>query len=160
MKASRRIPIRLVLLMSMGFAAGCQSTGPVVQTSAPVFDPCAERLHEVSGQLLLYYSANQKLPASLDELRTVMGDEADKMCICPESGETYIYRPEGFPLPDVSGTLVLYDAVPVHNAGRWGIVVNSSAPRTPLTAGVVWINETVISSLPEVAGPSEKVGEE
>ena len=34
-------------------------------------DPCATRLHELCGPLLLYYATNRSLPAKLEELNTV-----------------------------------------------------------------------------------------
>ncbi|KPJ56331.1 MAG: hypothetical protein AMS16_02580 [Planctomycetes bacterium DG_58] len=160
MKSRRRGRTQLLVLLVLGCAAGCRSPEPVARPATPAFDPCAERLHEISGRLLLYYSLNRRLPPSLEELRTVTRDEAELTYVCPQSGETYIYRAEGLALPDGAGSLVLYDAVPVHNGGRWGIVVNRNAPGTPLTAGVVWIDETVMRSIAGGAEPLEEAGAE
>ena len=58
-------------------------------------DPCAMRLHDVCGPLLLYYATNRALPAKLEQLSEVSGFESVKNFTCPASGKPYVYNPAG-----------------------------------------------------------------
>ena len=90
-------------------------------------DPCATRLHDLSGLLLLYYAVNKKLPERLDELAPLADIGTEFHADCPASGRPYAYMPHGVPAAGSDRFLVLYDAVPAHGRLRWGVFI--SPPR-------------------------------
>ena len=155
MRSSRSA--RVPLLAALGCAAigcaalvgGCQV--PAERERVPALDACAERLHEISGRLLLYYSTHRRLPASLEALPALRGAGAEPPRVCPVSGKAYLYRPEGLALPGGGGRLVVCDAAPSHSGGRWAIVLSREAPSAPLAARVVWLPETRMRSILDTA---------
>ena len=156
LKSSLRGWTRALVLLALGWTAGCQTPGEPAAPSPrpPVTDPCAERLHEISGQLLLYYATNKRLPQSPDELATVELKSSGPPLVCPESGKAYLYRPDGLTVPGYPGLLVLYDATTVHNGGRWGIFRSNRDSGTSLGFRVVWVDEAVMRSVPRATTPS------
>ena len=135
----------LALVSVVGLASGCVATKPAPSRPKAAdeiaHDPCAERLHDLSGRLLLYYAAKRRLPKRLADLPAPHGP-----VVCPVSGNRYIYDPEGVVLPERPGRLVLYDPAPSHLGGRWGISLIKSAPGAPLTTRVIWVKEAVLRS--------------
>jgi len=140
---------RLACSLALGaLAVGCQmpeTPVPSVRKPSVRIDPCAERLHDVCGQLLLHYSLNKKLPGTLNELKP-MGPEAPPPLVCPVSAEPYVYNPDGLRIPGRPGRLVLYDAVPCHSGMRWGILVGDPEGGTTLTLRVVMLPEESVLS--------------
>jgi hypothetical protein len=110
-------------------------------------DPCATRLHELCGPLLLYYSIHHALPEALDELSSVGGgfDVANELT-CPVSKKPYVYNRSGLPAPNNMGRLVIYDAAPVHNGFRWAIAIIEPQAREPLITRVVVVSEAAFKS--------------
>ena len=128
----------------MVLAAGCGShhgdTAPETRRPSLQEDRCAQRLHDLSGRLLLYYSQGGRLPASLDALPPL--DPANPTpAVCPASGRPYLYKPTGVSVPDHPGRLVLYDARPSHAGMRWGVFVDTAAGGGHLTARVLLVPE-------------------
>lgn len=156
LKSSLKGWTRALVLLALGWAAGCETSGKPAAPSPrpPATDPCAERLHEVSGQLLLYYATNKRLPRSLDELAKAELRSSGPPLVCPESGKAYLYRPDGLAIPDHPGLLVLNDATAVHNGGRWGIFRSTSDSGTSLGFRVMWIDEATMGSVPRATTPS------
>ena len=110
-------------------------------------DPCATRLHELSGLLLTYYAINKHLPDRLDELAPLIDADATFETSCPASGEPYVYAPSG--LQSSAGGeryLVLYDAVPAHGGLRWGIFVAPPHGGQPPATWVILMSEDVYRS--------------
>ena len=142
MPSSRNI---LALTCCLGLVlplAGCRSstTEPEVRRPSVQEDACAARLHDLSGQLLLYYSLHGRLPESLDALPPL--DAADPTpAVCPVSGEPYVYDPKGKQLAEQQGLLVLYDPAPTHTGMRWGVFVERVAGHPRLTARVILVPE-------------------
>ena len=142
----------IALASAVCLASGCVSTTPA-ETRPKVadeidLDPCAERLHDLSGRLLLYYAANRRLPKRLADLPVPHAP-----LVCPVSGEPYVYDPEGLVLPDRPGRLVLYDPAPSHLGGRWGITLIRTSPGAPLTTRVVWLREALLRSALSTPSP-------
>jgi hypothetical protein len=124
-------------------AAGCQASAPAVRKPSTDIDPCAERLHDACGRLLLYCSIHGGLPETLDQLNRVdLG--ALPTLVCPVSEKPYVYRREGLSVPGRAGLLVLYDAEPVHTGMRWGILVEPGAAGGPLTGRVLLLPESAV----------------
>jgi hypothetical protein len=126
-------------------AGGCQTSAPQTRKTGAEIDPCAERLHEICGHLLLYCSLNGKLP---DELSDLKGAEATPLppLTCPTSGKPYVYNREGLPIPGRQGRLVVYDAAPSPAGKRWGILVDVVAGDRPLSARVILVPESPVFS--------------
>jgi hypothetical protein len=87
-------------------------------------DSCAANLDEITGSLLNYYSAHQKLPPTLDDIPRVSPSGAPISLTCPVSGKRYVYVPLGLKPPlftdengesHVGGILLLYDPEPSHS---------------------------------------------
>ena len=111
---------------------GGGSSGPLTAT-----DPCAIRLHDISGMLLLYYVTNHRLPERLEELAPFADADVGFDPTCPESGRPYVYVPGG--LADSGGgrVLLVYDAVGAHAGVRWVIVASPPEGDQPLATWVM-----------------------
>ena len=104
-------------------------------------DPCAVRLHEMCGPLLLYFAQNHMLP----EDPSILADDFT----CPVSHQRYVYNRDGFPAPrDSSLRVIIYDAKPFHEGARWGIAVMQPRGDAPLVAKVIAIPETDLLRTP------------
>jgi len=143
MPRNRDLPALACGVMLAVLAAGCQAPAPAVRRPSTDIDPCAERLHDACGRLLLYCSVNGGLPETLDQLNRVdLG--ALPTLVCPVSEKPYVYRREGLSVPGRAGLLVLYDAEPVHTGMRWGILVEPGAAGGPLTGRVLLLPESAV----------------
>lgn len=163
-RISRRF-LRILPLPAIVVAIGCQREvitpqGPVpVQTVTRVgsqpnsaanqnngqyfdVDDCANRLHDIEGQLIGYYATYRHLPATLEELRPFVdvGEQADYTC--PVSHLSYVYVPQGLVFGSDTRRLIVYDATPVHNGSRWGILFSPAHGRQPVTTQVISIPES------------------
>src|SRR5262245_21737862 len=69
-------------------------------------DPCAMRLHDISGAILFYYASHHQLPPTLAELRAMPGFDQLEF-ICPESNLAYVYAPGGLPAPNQPGAKII-----------------------------------------------------
>jgi hypothetical protein len=139
--------VRAAILAYAGallLAAGCAgpaskpppATQPALGSNRSNTDPCATRLHDVCGPLLLYFATHDRLPAKIDELRELPGFDLPEL-ICPVSKQPYVYNPVGLPGPEAGTQVILYDATPAHAGLRWGIAVNHPAAGEPLIAKVI-----------------------
>ena len=147
MNQHRRRAGRLAMVITASvILGGCQTPVRDIPESSSVIDPCADRLHDICGPLLLYYSLNKRLPATLDDLGEVSGQVEMPPLVCPVSGKPYIYRPEGLRVLDLSGRLVLYDAAPAHANMRWGIVIPQRHGGGALTTRVLSIPEDSVQA--------------
>ena len=126
--------------------------------------PCADQLHDICGQLLLYYYARKDLPESLDK----MGKGAANLLNCPSSNKPYVYNPAGLAVPGWTGRLIVYDAKPYHYGMQWGILAEPPRPGKPLVLRVVqfsiWQGQPAIRSEKKFQGqpgrgPAADLGE-
>jgi hypothetical protein len=110
-----------------GRAARASSPSATSQRAAGVpnlnTDPCATRLHDLCGPLLLYYKEHQHLPPALADLAQTPGFSEIGELACPQSHQAYVYVPNGLSIPGVPGTVVVYDPLPSHAGWRWAITV-------------------------------------
>jgi hypothetical protein len=120
-------------------AAGCQ-TGAAARRAGADIDPCAERLHDLSGRLLFYYSLHGALPAALEDLASADPTPLPPL-VCPVSGKPYVYNREGLPVRGRPGRAVLYDAAPTHAGMRWAALVDPPIEGKPRTARVLLLPE-------------------
>ena len=118
------------------------STQAGVEAFDPNVDPCAMRLHDLCGPLLLYFARHESLPATADELMGMPGLDVPELA-CPASGQKYVYNPHGPTGPQAGTRIILYDATPAHGGRRWGIAVSEPQPGQALVARVVVLPQSV-----------------
>ena len=123
---------------------GCRTATPAVRKPSTEMDPCAERLHEVCGYLLLHYAGHETLPENPADLQGVTSDPLPPL-VCPVSGKAYIYNRDGLEVPGRPGRLVLYDAAPTHGGMRWAVSAEVNGTNQPLTARVILLPESVFT---------------
>ena len=121
--------------------AGVPSGAPLSAT-----DPCAERLHALSGPLLYYYALNRRLPERIEELESLAGPDPAVGLDCPVSHQPYVYVPDGFAVAKQPGFVVIHDAAPSHAGFRWAVVVEEpKGPKQPLITRVVALPEAAFA---------------
>ena len=129
-------------------ASGCRPAepepGPVRRPSIRR-DVCGERLHDICGHLLLYHAVHKRLPPTLADLPPT-GDLPLPPLVCPVSGKAYIYNPNGLPIANRPGRLVMYDPEPSHSGMRWGILVGTSSDGGSITARAILVSDKEVTS--------------
>ena len=146
---------------AMGLLAGCQPSAVRVQKPSVSLDPCAERLHDMCEQFLLYYSTQKHLPNSLDEMKAWEPKRLPPL-VCPASGKPYVYRAEGVEVSGQKGRVLLFDAEACHSGMRWAIVADAVTDEGPLTLSVrllpdgAWAASPPTAVTPEFATRSER----
>ena len=126
-----------------------RQTRPPRDPSAPpkpndLTDPCAARMHDLSGLILQYYAVNRQLPERVEELAPLAEIGQEFNATCPVSGRPYVYAPGG--LQSSAGGeryLILYDAEPSHGRLRWGVFVAPPREGQPPATWVILMSETV-----------------
>ena len=145
----------------LGLLAGCQPSAVRVQKPSVSLDPCAERLHDMCEQFLLYYSTQKHLPNSLDEMKAWEPKRLPPL-VCPASGKPYVYRAEGVEVPGQKGRALLFDAEACHSGMRWAIVADAVTDEGPLTLRVrllpdgAWAAGPQAAAAPRPAARSER----
>lgn len=113
-----------------GDTAGREVRAPADVPSAPITntDPCAMRLHDASGGLLLYVRLYGRLPTTLEDLSELPEGilELPPMA-CPVSEQPYVYRPRGIHLAERDEHVVLHDPAPSHSGMRWAVTFTEPA---------------------------------
>jgi hypothetical protein len=119
-------------------------------------DSCADRLHTIEGQIILYYAKYHRLPSTLLELRQFADPGDDTSYTCPVSHQSYVYVTNGLVFGSDPRRLIVFDATPAHNGNRWGILFSPAKGRQPLTTTVIPIPESSMKGFvpaPPVAQP-------
>ena len=122
------------MLVILAMAASC-ATGPPKPASRPAGpeeDPCAERLQDLAGQLLMFYARHHHLPQELSEL----GLNGPNL-VCPVCKKPYLYNPQGLAIPNLSARAIMWDAEPCHSGFRWTIVMEPPGPGQSLNLKVI-----------------------
>jgi len=163
-RAWRLWPLVAAALLACG--CGGNKSQPAAAGPTPIdreaageaIDECATRLQDISGQILLYYLKNRRMPASLEELHTMPGGDPKLPLSCPVSNQPYAYDPVGYPVADKPHRLVAFDTVPVHRGGRWGLLMAEPEEGKALSMWVARLNEDVFKALvpPGGARPQKK----
>ena len=114
-------------------------------------DPCAMRLHEISGALLLYFNTHGDLPPTLAALSKSPGAQDLGDMTCPTSGQSYVYLPKGIPVDPPPSRVVLFDPTPAHPGTKRFAIVIQPPPQSGgvLQARVIVIPETKAKLLRE-----------
>lgn len=135
--AGRRLAGVAVMSLLALLVAGCtggdkhagDAGGGSLSAEAPITntDPCAMRLHELSGALLLHYFNHFELPQDLAQLQPLESGKLLPPAVCPVTGAPYIYYPTGILLTEQQAYVVLYDSAPAHSRMRWAVTVHEPA---------------------------------
>lgn len=155
----RAIPLRCgITLLSMAlllFVSACQSgngsngqgnrgssgDGEDSQAVDPsITDPCAARLHDLEGALLLYYAIHKTLPEKLADLAPLADLDAPLSFDCPVSGLPYGYNREGLHSPGRAKSIIVYDPTPTKGR-RWCIFMAPAAPGASRSLQVLSVTE-------------------
>ena len=125
-------------------SAPAQPGGPDPLAS---IEPCAARLQDVAGVMLLYYALNQRLPDGLEELRGVADIDQALEFTCPASGRPYVYDPAGLRYPGKDERLIIYDADPAHDGRtRWGVLAAPPKGKRPAAMWAVPLTDEVFNT--------------
>jgi hypothetical protein len=116
---------------------------PVRPKPGDLSDPCAARMHDLSGLLLLFYAVNKSLPTNLSDMASLADFDVEFHDECPVSGKPYTYVPQAIPLTGSDRFLVLYDSVPAHNGLRWGVFISPPKDGKPPATWVILMSEEV-----------------
>jgi hypothetical protein len=134
-------------------AASQPAAKPRAVKPSVLMDPCADRLGDICGQLLLYARARHDLPESLASLAELTGRPMP--ATCPLSGRPYIYSRDGLPMPNTPRRVLVYDALPCHTGMRWTITADPAGPGKPLVARVQLVpDDPAIFAAPPPPAPS------
>ncbi|HEX2971936.1 MAG TPA: hypothetical protein VHP11_06365 [Tepidisphaeraceae bacterium] len=148
--------VQLSLLLGLlGALVGCQST-TTSSSKEPArvranTDPCAERLHELSGAFLLYYATYHRLPDTLEQLRKVDPALVSMPFSCPVSEQPYIYNRQGLVVKEWPGRVIVYDPTPSDTNLRWAISIIEPEAPGPLITKVLAISESRFAATPPPA---------
>jgi hypothetical protein len=104
-------------------------------------DPCASRLQDIGGTLLLYYSVNRHMPAKLEEIKPLADFDQDLQFTCPLSGKPYGYTPTGLAAVGKEKRIVVYDSEPSHNGKRWCVFMPPPRPGKAMSVEVLEVPE-------------------
>jgi hypothetical protein len=122
-------------------------TPPAGSTAQPLervlkSDPCATRLHEISGAMLTYQAVRGRMPASLEDLQTVQGvTEGPLQLTCPASGEAYVYVPDGLRSAEDARQIVVHDRSADASGFRWVILMQPPRGRQAAATWVMKLGE-------------------
>ena len=105
-------------------------------------DPCAMRLHDICGALLLYYQQNHTLPKRLDDLANSPLLEGQDALVCPVSKQPYLYNPVGITTAETRARIICYDPTPAHAGYRWAISIIEPEENGPLVTKVIGLPES------------------
>jgi len=143
------------IALSAAAMAGCQFPPvppPAAQPRAATVGiaPCADRLHDLAGELLLYYVKRGDLPGTLSDLKGDAGPPVK--LVCPVTGKPYLYRRQGVPVAGRAGRLIVWDAESSPNGLRWGILLEPPQPGQPLVLRVAHLPDKTIQWDAQVPG--------
>jgi hypothetical protein len=130
----------LVGCKSRGSDKPSRARGPVAPISNT--DPCAMRLHDLAGGLLMYQLEHHRLPERLDQLKGLPIVPGDIEFVCPVSHQPYLYTPQGLRIASHPGVIVLRDAAPSHAGMRWAVfLLPPEQPGEPMVTKVIAVSE-------------------
>lgn len=110
-------------------------------------DPCAMRLHDLCGALLMYAFEHGGTPQRLEDLTSLPG--ADPLSfVCPESKKPYVYSYEGIRIPSRKARVIIYDPEPSHSGVRWAVVLEEPQPDKPIVTDVRYFPESFFTLRP------------
>jgi hypothetical protein len=125
--------------------------GPVSADQAVGADPCAARLHDIEGAMLLYYAIHKTLPEKLVDLAPLADFDAPLVFTCPASGQPYGYNRDGLRAPGKTKNILVYDPTPAHNGKRWCIFTTPAGRGTSRSLEVLAVTDPFFRGYQPVA---------
>jgi hypothetical protein len=143
MKTSFTVLILVALLI-----CGCQSVPSSAPQAAgePIIDPCAARLHDIGGAILLYYALHRTMPARLEDVADLADLDAPLQFTCPVSGEPYLYNPKGLAVRGSDKRIIVYDPTPAHGGKRNCLLMPPITPGKALSTDVQSFPESLFKT--------------
>jgi hypothetical protein len=146
-------PRSIVRVNGEEFSAGpADKAQPLEQTLKS--DPCAARLHAISGAMLEYYALHNRLPPTLHDLQSLADLDQPLQFTCTESGQPFVYVPAGLQSPDDTRRIILHDPVPDRSGLRWVIMMQKPRGRQPAAMWVVSLTDPLFRGYTPVALPT------
>lgn len=109
-------------------------------------DPCAARLHDVAGALLLYYRVKQQMPPKLEDVRSLGSIAQDLEFSCARNGAPFVYVPNGMASGGKEQRIIAFDPTPVGRPRfRWCLIASVSNSGALIT-DVVPLEEKVFNT--------------
>lgn len=143
--------------------SGCRSaSNPLVRTEsaehtpaadqAPISntDPCAGKMHDISGAFLMYLLRYNDLPETLSQLMPYAQPMGVTDFTCPVSGLPYVYQRDGILFPEQNARVILYDPKPSHSNYRWAIILGAPTPDQPPRTKVIALPERFFLLRPSI----------
>jgi hypothetical protein len=134
-------------------AMGCQTTAAPNAPNAdqsPAISEGSERIEAIDEALLIYVETNRQLPPTLEDLRSVAGN--DLQLLSP-GGRPYIYVPAGLPSPTSLKRMMVYDQDSLAGGRHWCILFSDFKPGGVLVSEVVDLSsaafQSYLSSVPQ-----------
>ena len=119
-------------------------------------DPCAARLHAISGAMLEYYALHNRLPKALQDLQSLADLDQPLQFTCTESGQPYVYIPTGLQSQDDTRRIILHDPVPDRSGLRWVIMMQKPRGRQPAAMWVVSLTDPLFRGYTPAPPPATK----
>lgn len=91
------------------------------------FDPLGSRLQDIGGLIIHFHGLKKRMPASLDELKTIAGPVPATDFVEPQTGKPFVYLPQAARM----------------SPGDRGIVCYAPTPAVS-PAGGVWYQATLV----------------
>lgn len=135
---------------------GCQTVanrpaGLAASSEQPIVDPCAMRLHDIGGAILMYYALNRRMPMELKEA-SLLSQSGDALKLtCPVSGRPYVYNPTGLQIPGTNKRVIVYDAAPVHDGHRNCLIMPMPRRNQGMSTDVKSVPEAVFETFIPIA---------
>jgi hypothetical protein len=121
-------------------------------------DPCAARLHDISGAMLEYYALHNRLPPALQNLASLADLDQPLNFTCPETGLPYTYVPAGLASPTDPRLIIAHDAEPHRSGQRWVILLQKPKGRQPALMWVVPMTDADFKSHTPAPPPTARPG--
>ncbi len=119
-------------------------SGRLTPDEAVATDPCAMRLHDISGALLQYFALNKRLPDKLDDVKAFADAGEPLQLSCPASGKPYGYAPAGLVLEGRRKRIIVFDPTPAHDGQRWCVfMADDTRPGAAQSLEVLPVPEAV-----------------
>jgi hypothetical protein len=108
-------------------------------------DPCAARLHDIGGAMLLYYVLHHKMPEKLEDVVPLADAGQSLPLTCARSGQPFQYFPDGLAAPQKEKRIVVFDPTPMGaKKYRWCLMVSPSKPGS-IAVDVIPLAESVFN---------------
>ncbi|MDB5321777.1 MAG: hypothetical protein JWN40_3408 [Phycisphaerales bacterium] len=117
-------------------------------------DPCAARLHAISGAMLEFYALHNRLPPTLQDLQSLQDLDQPLEFTCTESRQPYVYVPAGLQSPNDTRRIILHDPTPDRAGLRWAIVMQRPRGRQPAAMWVVSLTDPLFRAYTRAPAPA------